>query len=166
MTRLVGIDPGVQPALALKDTDTGEIELFDETAVKMKHGRGHKTIPQAATIAARLHQWRPDLVVLEAVQPIKGQGLVSSCNFMRAAGLLEGVCAGLGLSYELVRPQQWQKDLRMKRGPDASYARVLEMYPSLAPQLKRKKDHNRASALLLAIWAERTIVPVHPLFCP
>ena len=162
--RIVGIDPGVQPALAFKDTDNARIELFDDTARKIKRGKKEFTEPDVPVVAERLRTWRPDIVALEHVQAISGQGLTSTASFMRAFGLLEGILIGLGLSYELVRPQRWQRDLRVKAGPDAARAKALQFYPSLTDQLSRKKDHNRAAALLIMLWAERTLLREHPLF--
>jgi hypothetical protein len=169
MTRIVGIDPGVQPVMAFRDTADNTMAFYDDTWVTVKRGKGNHSEPRPALIAAQLREWRPDLVVIEAVQPRgtrdgRKQGLASTAAFMRARGILEGVCAGLGLMYETPSPQRWQKDLRVKGGPDEARAAVLQMYPLLASDLKRKKDHNRAAALLLAIWGEKIIVPHHPLF--
>ena len=164
MTRIVGIDPGVEPAFALKDLKTGQIEFFDDGFNVVKRGKKAHKEPNVALLAHRLRTWGPDIVILEHVNPISGQGLASTGTFMRAFGQLEGLIVGLGFPYQLVRPQQWQRDLRVKSGHDEARAKVLQWYPGLASELSRKKDHNRAAALLLAIWGEKIALRDHPLF--
>src|SRR5262245_11827632 len=165
VARVCGIDPGVQPVMALIDMNNGVFHFFDDTWVSLKRGKGNHSVPRPALIRAQLEEWKPDLVIIEEVQPRGAKdgrkvGLASTAWFLHSRGVLEGVCAGMGLMYELVSPQKWQRDLRVKGGPDNARAALLQMYPLLAPELKRKKDHNRAAAMLLAIWGEKH----HPLF--
>ena len=40
---------------------------------------------------------------------------------------------------------------------DASRVKAMQLYPQIADQLSRKKDHGRADALLMAAWAQRVV---------
>lgn len=159
---IVGIDPGVQPTLALLDGT--RVEFFDETAVKVKRGKTIKREPEARLITRILKQWTPDLVIIEQVTMRPGEGASGGGSFMRARGILEGVCAGLGLSYQLVAPVTWTRQMRVPKGDGGSRRRALELMPDLIEDLARKKDHNRADALLIALWGKQFAAPAHPLF--
>ena len=168
MVKIVGIDPGVQPSMALRDTATGFIEFCEDTSALVKKGKSERTEPRPHLVCAVLRRWKPDIVCIEAVTPIarkegRAQGLASTANFMRARGILEGCCAGLSIQYELVAPQQWQRDLRIKSGHELVRAAAINMFPAQEHKLKLKKDHNKAAALMLAIWIERYLLPNHPL---
>ncbi len=76
-------------------------------------------------------------------------------------GLWIGICAGLGLRYELVTPQRWQKEMLagMQGGKDASCIRAQELFPEadLKKGPRSKKLHDgRSDALLIAEYGRRT----------
>ena len=78
-----------------------------------------------------------------------GRGVASMFSFGHSAGVIEGVLAALGISYELVTPQTWKKAYKLTGKPkDAARALAQRFYPS-AP-LAGKKDSGLADALLLA----------------
>lgn len=160
---ICGIDPGVQPTLAFLFRDN-TVEFVEETCIQVKRGKTVKREAEARFIANALRGWQPDLVIIEKVNPRPGEGISSSGQFMRARGILEGVCAGLGFTYEMVDPSTWTRQMRLRKGDDAGRARALELLPNLVEALARKKDHNRADAVLLALWGRQYIAPNHPLF--
>jgi len=162
VTRIVGIDPGVQCALAL--LNGAVVEFNDNTMVKVKRGASQKKEPEARFIANALRRWAPDLVIIEKVHGFPGESIAAVNQFMRARGICEGVAAGLGVPYELVEPARWYKDLKLRRGDDASRLRCLELWPALAGELEAKNTHNKADALLLALWGQQFVIPGHPLF--
>ena len=69
-----------------------------------------------------------------------------------------GVCAALGLPCEDVTPVRWKKTLMdgMAKEKEASVAKALQLWPQVGHLLKRRKDHNRADAMLLAEYGRRT----------
>jgi len=73
-------------------------------------------------------------------------------------GLWEGIISALGLPYELVTPQKWKKAILIGvgDGKGASIVRALQLFPQVAEELHRKKDHGRAEALLLAAYLRET----------
>ena len=56
-------------------------------------------------------------------------------------------------------PQEWQRFQHIGAAPDAARQRAVQLYPQLAPMLARKKDHNRADALLLAVYGLHILRP-------
>jgi len=87
--------------------------------------------------------------------------VASSFNFGMGYGMWIGIVVGLGLPYELVTPQRWQKEMLagMQGGKDASCIRAQELFPEadlrLGPRSKKLHD-GRADALLLAEFGRRT----------
>ena len=82
-----------------------------------------------------------------------GQGVSSMFSFGRAAGIVEGVLAGLSVSFELIPPATWIKSMRTFGGKDGSRQRAQELFPDYAHLFARKKDDGRAEAALLACYA-------------
>lgn len=67
----------------------------------------------------------------------------------------------LGVRVETVRPAQWKKSFSLQGGKtnkEAARLKALSLWPTLAADnLKFKKDHNRAEALLLAEYLRRRV---------
>lgn len=162
MAVVVGIDPGVQPVMARIDSG-GAVDFNEDTSVNVKRGATKKREPEPRLIANILRRWAPDLVIVERVTGRPGESVAAVGSFMRARGMLEGVCAGLGIPCELVAPNVWSRDMKLRKGDDAGRLRALELMPALAQALATKSSHNRADAFLLALWGRQFIVPGHPL---
>ena len=61
----------------------------------------------------------------------------------------------LGAEVELVSPSMWKRDVGLygrEYTKEDSRSLALELFPELAGELRRKKDHGRAEALLIAAW--------------
>ena len=70
-------------------------------------------------------------------------------------GLWKGVLASAGLDVRVVKPQAWKHALGLahkKSTKDESRALASAVFPSTREQLRRKKDHGRAEALLIAAY--------------
>lgn len=94
---------------------------------------------------------------MEKVAAMPGQGVVSMFRFGESFGILKGLLFGLGIGCTLVLPQRWKKwglD-GMAKGKGASIVRVKQLYPKL--ELSRKKDHNRADAVLIALYGLKNL---------
>lgn len=91
------------------------------------------------------------MAYLEEVHAMPGQGVASTFTFGTNFGWWKGFLTAMRIPFKTIRPQDWQKGLVPKRGamtdkPSLEVARQL--FPH-AP-LTRKKDHNRADAILIA----------------
>jgi crossover junction endodeoxyribonuclease RuvC len=109
----------------------------------------------AATLADRLRQMRPDFAIIERVGAMPKQGVSSTFNFGRSYGLLLGVVAALQIPSVLVAPRTWKRDLKLGADKEESRALALRQWPARAELFARKKDHGRAEAALLALWGAR-----------
>ena len=71
-----------------------------------------------------------------------------------AIGVDVGLTGALDLPLTLITPQEWKKAMRVQGGKDASRLRILELKPEHSAHFSRKRDHGRADAVLLALYAK------------
>ena len=96
-------------------------------------------------------------VVVEHVTAMPGQGVTSMFNFGQSFGVIKGVCAALKLPIYFVRPTKWKKHFNLiKTNKEASRTKVIEVYPNISGKLSRKKDSNKADAILIARYFNDT----------
>ena len=108
-------------------------------------------------IKERLKDGKEVIVVVEHVNAMPGQGVTSMFNFGQSFGVIKGICAALGLPIYFVRPSKWKKHFNLiKTNKDASRTKVIEAYPEISSKLHRKKDSNRADAILIALYFNDT----------
>lgn len=156
---IAAFDPGVTGAVALLSIskahrvthhDSG-IDVYDLPTM----GEGKQVVINGKALAAKLLEAGAEYVVIEAVHSMPGQGVSGVFKFGTVFGQILGVVQALGIPYELVQPAKWKREMRLMGGDgkgEASRARALELFPALHASLARKRDHNRAEALLLARW--------------
>ena len=78
-------------------------------------------------------------------------------NFGQSFGVIKGICAAMQLPMFLVRPAKWKKYFNLlKSEKDASRTKVIEIFPKISHRLSRKKDINKADAILIASFFENT----------
>ena len=97
------------------------------------------------------------IVVIEQVSAMPGQGVTSMFNFGQSFGVLKGICSAMQLSMQFVRPTKWKKYFGLiKAEKDASRTKVIEIFPYISSELSRKKDSNKADAILIASYFYNT----------
>jgi crossover junction endodeoxyribonuclease RuvC len=148
----IGIDPGKTGAIAI--IIDREIKIYD-----FGNPIIHRVLNMLKGCRSGMH------AVLEKVHAMPGQGVSSMFSFGEAFGWWEGVLDALCIPYDLITPQKWQKrmfDYRPAKGKrtaaewtklkkELSLERARRLYPQARDLfLTRKKDHNRADALLIA----------------
>mgnify|MGYP006234340013 FL=1 len=96
-------------------------------------------------------------VVIEHVSAMPGQGVTSMFNFGQSFGILKGICTAMQLPMYFVRPAKWKKYFNLLNSEkDASRTRAIEIFPFFSSQLSRKKDSNKADAILIASFYHET----------
>ncbi len=96
-------------------------------------------------------------VVIEQVSAMPGQGVTSMFNFGQSFGILKGICSAMQLPVYFVRPAKWKKYFSLINSQkDASRTRAIEMFPYFSSQLSKKKDSNKADAILIASFYYET----------
>ena len=96
-------------------------------------------------------------VVIEQVSAMPGQGVTSMFNFGQSYGILKGICSAMQLPMFFVRPAKWKKYFNLINSQkDASRTRAIEIFPYFSTQLSKKKDSNKADAILIASFYYET----------
>ena len=92
-------------------------------------------------------------VGIEHVTAMPGQGVTSMFNFGQSFGILKGICSAMQLSVYFVRPAKWKKYFNLINSEkDASRTRAIEIFPYYSSNLSKKKDSNKADAILIASY--------------
>jgi len=159
---IFGIDPGVSGAISVLENKK-VIEVFDmPTMIDGKKNKKQVNGAQVTNIIKeRLDSEKEKeiAVVVEHVNAMPGQGVTSMFNFGQSFGVIKGICAALSLPIYFVRPTKWKKHFNLiKTNKDASRTKVIEVYPEISSKLHRKKDSNKADAILIARYFNDTQV--------
>ena len=161
----LGIDPGQTGCLVSileKDDGSKEIKFFDPLLLDVKQGPKIKhEYDEAAMVAALrdfISQGQVVSCILEKVSAMPGQGVTSMFNFGMGYGIWRGILSALQVPYSLVHPLSWKKIVMrdMPKEKDAARMRAMQLYPTVADKLSRKRDIGRADALLLAHYGTLT----------
>ena len=155
---IIGIDPGINGAISIIENKK-IIEVYDTPT--MIDGKKNKRQINGAQVTnifkERLNGEKEVVVVVEHVNAMPGQGVTSMFNFGQSFGVIKGVCSALSLPIYFVRPMKWKKYFNLiKTNKDASRTKVIEAYPEISSKLHRKKDSNRADAILIALYFNDT----------
>jgi crossover junction endodeoxyribonuclease RuvC len=155
---IIGIDPGISGAISILENKK-ILEVYD-TPTMIDGKKNKKQINSAQVtniIKERIKDGKEVIVVVEQVNAMPGQGVTSMFNFGQSFGVIKGICAALGLPIYFVRPSKWKKHFNLiKTNKDASRTKVIEAYPEISSKLHRKKDSNRADAILIALYFNDT----------
>ena len=155
---IIGIDPGISGAISITENKK-ILEIYD-TPTMIDGKKNKKQINSAQVtniIKERLNKDKDVVVVVEQVNAMPGQGVTSMFNFGQSFGVIKGICAALSLPIYFVRPTKWKKHFNLiKTNKDASRTKVIEAYPEISSKLHRKKDSNRADAILIALYFSDT----------
>ena len=157
---IIGIDPGISGALCF--FEDGQVKEIIDMPVMADGKKNKRQIngPQTYNeILTRINKFpKKDItVVIEQVSAMPGQGVTSMFNFGQSFGVLKGICSAMQLSMHFVRPAKWKKYFGLiKTEKDASRTKVIEIFPYISSQLSRKKDSNKADAILIASFFYNT----------
>ena len=157
---IIGIDPGISGSICFfKD---GKILDVIEMPT-MTDGKKNKRQVNGSQIYNEIKK-KIDVVseedirvVIEHVTAMPGQGVTSMFNFGQSFGILKGVCSAMRLPMYFVRPTKWKKYFNLINSEkDASRTRAIEIFPYFSSQLSKKKDSNKADAILIASFYYET----------
>ena len=151
---IIGIDPGITGAISVLENKK-VIEVYDTpTMIDGKKNKRQVNGAQVTNIIKESLNKDKDkevVVVVEHVNAMPGQGVTSMFNFGQSFGVIKGICSALSLPIYFVRPAKWKKHFNLiKTNKDASRTKVIQIYPGVSSKLSRKKDSNKADAILIA----------------
>ena len=157
---IIGIDPGISGSICFFE-DGRIIEVIEMPT--MIDGKKNKRQVNGAQIYNEItkrisSRSNEDIrVVIEQVSAMPGQGVTSMFNFGQSFGILKGICSAMQLSMYFVRPTKWKKHFSLINSQkDASRTRAIEIFPYFSSQLSKKKDSNKADAILIASFYYET----------
>lgn len=140
MKAYIGVDPGKNGGIALL------------SGSEVKAWKIPETPQEIYTLLMLLRGHHPNcFALLEVVHSSPQMGVKSAFSFGQSYGVLQMALAASGISWEGVRPQQWQKALGCLSGGEKNKtkARAQSLFPAL------KITHSIADSLLIAEYAKR-----------
>ena len=157
---IIGIDPGISGSICFFE-DGKILEVIEMPT--MTEGKKNKKQVNGAQIYNELSKRinntenQDTRVIIEQVSAMPGQGVTSMFNFGQSFGIIKGVCAAMQLPMFFVRPAKWKKYFSLINSQkDASRTRAIEIFPYFSTQLSKKKDSNKADAILIASFYYET----------
>ena len=155
---IIGIDPGVSGAICI--LNNGKITEIYEMPTMIDGKKNKKQVNGAEItniINKELINEKEAKVVIEHVSAMPGQGVTSMFNFGQSFGVLKGICAALKLPVYFIRPVKWKKYFNLiNTEKDASRTKVIEVFPYISSKISKKKDANKADAILIARFFHET----------
>jgi crossover junction endodeoxyribonuclease RuvC len=154
---VVGIDPGLTGAVGILYSNGPVVwDMHTIRVGKRHHVDAHGLAEELRCIADAADA----RVFVEAQSTRPGLAAQSVLRTGEGYGIVLGVLAALGLSCQLVLPQSWRPAMcgpRRNDGHDKDTSRqvAMRLFPALAGELHRVKDHGRAEALLIAEYGRR-----------
>ena len=151
---IIGIDPGISGSICFfndgKILDVIEMPTMNDGKKNKKQVNGSQIFNEISKRINTLEK-KQIKVVIEQVSAMPGQGVTSMFNFGQSFGILKGICSSMQLSMYFVRPSKWKKYFNLINSEkDASRTRAIEIFPYFSGQLSKKKDNNKADAILIA----------------
>jgi crossover junction endodeoxyribonuclease RuvC len=151
---IVGIDPGLQGAVAFLPERGGSINVVDTPSFLLSGKARDYDVPGMMSV---LRVYEMGHVFIERWQARPEASPQSMGKIGYGFGLWVGMLAALLVPYTVVWPQTWQKEMyagAVGEGKERSLLIASRLWPDLVIP---KTRHDRADALLIAEWGRRTL---------
>ena len=157
---IIGIDPGISGSICFfengKILDAIEMPTMTDGKKSKRQVNGAQIYNEISKRISKIEKENLK-VVIEQVSAMPGQGVTSMFNFGQSFGILKGICSAMQLPMFFVRPAKWKKYYNLINSQkDASRTRAIEIFPYFSTQLSKKKDSNKADAILIASFYYET----------
>ena len=157
---IIGIDPGISGSICFLENgiiiDVIEMPTMTEGKKNKKQVNGSQIFNEIS-FRIKTYEKKNIKVVIEQVSAMPGQGVTSMFNFGQSFGILKGICSAMQLPIYFVRPAKWKKYFNLINSEkDASRTRAIEIFPYFSSNLSKKKDSNKADAILIASYFHET----------
>jgi crossover junction endodeoxyribonuclease RuvC len=156
----IGIDPGVTGALGVIFPDTWKNKVIDMPTISVANGRRKesrawgKALFDIIDMIDMKRNDVPVMAIIERTHPMKDSAMTAFSMGMSLIAAIDAVEIAC-IPYIMVNPSAWKKHFKLtKCDKDASRTLAIQRFPELTDQLKLKKHHNRAEALLLALYGK------------
>ena len=158
---IIGIDPGISGSICFfedgKILDVVEMPTMTEGKKNKRQVNGSQVYNEISKRIKSIDK-KDIKVIIEQVSAMPGQGVTSMFNFGQSFGILKGICSAMQLPMYFVRPAKWKKYFNLINSEkDASRTKAIEIFPYFSSHLSRKKDSNKADAILIASFYYETL---------
>ena len=140
---IIGIDPGASGGIACMGEGVDAMKMSTEVDVADEL--------RSVLLAGKKETGKAPFAFLEKVHAMPKQGVTSTFAFGQSYGFLRGCLIALGIPFEEVTPQKWQKAMGClsKGDKNVTKARARQLFPGI------KMTHAIADALLIAEYGRR-----------
>jgi|TARA_B110000444_G_scaffold211022_1_gene206647 crossover junction endodeoxyribonuclease RuvC len=157
---IIGIDPGLSGSICFfengKILDVVEMPTMPEGKKNKRQVNGSQVYNEISKKIKQIDK-KDIKVIIEQVSAMPGQGVTSMFNFGQSFGILKGICSAMQLPMYFVRPAKWKKYFSLINSEkDASRTKAIEIFPYFSLNLSKKKDSNKADAILIASYYYET----------
>ncbi len=157
---VIGIDPGISGSICFLENgqiiDAIEMPTMTDGKKNKRQVNGSQIFNEVSEKIKKLDK-KDIKVIIEQVSAMPGQGVTSMFNFGQSYGILKGMCSAMQLSMYFVRPAKWKKYFNLINSEkDASRTKAIEIFPYFSSNLAKKKDSNKADAILIASYYYET----------
>jgi crossover junction endodeoxyribonuclease RuvC len=155
--RIVGVDVGLRGGLACIQIEDGAAPLLVDCIDIPVAGVGAKERVDPIAIRNWFEMHQPlTHAYVERAQSYPKQGVSSAFKYGAAYGVILATVALCNIPLSLIAPVMWKKYFHL-RGGDKESARqkTLELFPAGHALLARRRDHQRAEAILVAVFGAR-----------
>ena len=157
---IIGVDPGLSGSICFfedgKILDVVEMPTMTEGKKNKRQVNGSQVYNEISKKIKQLDK-KDIKVIIEQVSAMPGQGVTSMFNFGQSYGILKGMCSAMQLPMYFVRPAKWKKYFGLiNTEKDASRTKAIEIFPYFSSNLSKKKDSNKADAILIASYYYET----------
>ena len=157
---IIGIDPGISGSICFfedgKILDVVEMPTMTEGKKNKRQVNGPQVYNEISKRIKKIDK-KDIRVIIEQVSAMPGQGVTSMFNFGQSFGILKGMCSAMQLPMYLIRPAKWKKYYNLINSEkDASRTKAIEIFPYYSSNLSKKKDVNKADAILIASYYYET----------
>ncbi|KAF8403673.1 hypothetical protein HHK36_011777 [Tetracentron sinense] len=159
---MIGVDPDVSGALALLKSDNSgcSAQVFDTPHLQVLVGKRVRRRLDAKSMVQLLRSFDAPLgtaAYIEQSSPFPQDGKLGWWSGGFGYGLWIGILVASGFSVIPVPSMLWKNQFQLSGSrlcKDDSRKAASILFPSLSSLLKRKKDHGRAEALLIAAYGK------------
>lgn len=151
-TKIAGIDPGASGAIAILCPRFWTLELHDMPHYyEVVNGKKRKRVDTFA-LAQIIKNGEIGTISTERVHAMPQMDVKSIFTFGRFYGQLEMAAEMAEIEFMDTDPAVWKRKMGVDSDKDFSRTRCGLLVPAAQPLLTRKTDHDRAEAILLALY--------------
>lgn len=159
--RILGVDPGINGALSLIETDDWSISIHD---MPKEPGLANRNAVSPTGVVNLVRILKPDHTFLEDTWSSPQQGVASAFSFGRSNGIILGATASHSM-LTTVRPTVWKSATSTPKDKNQARRRAQQLFPCAYELFARVKDDGRAESALLAFYGllSLRLTPSKPL---